>query len=61
MGRFIFKKGRHKMTELATLLVIAIFVAWGWAILKDDKADRKKELYRKAERAAEYRLRREEM
>jgi len=48
------------MTELITLLVIAIFAAWGWAILRDDKMDRKKELYRKAERAAEYRLRREE-
>ena len=48
------------MFELITILVIVIFAAWGWAILKDDKADRKKELYRKAERAAEYRLRREE-
>ena len=47
------------MTELITLLVIAIFAAWGWTILKDDKADKKKELYRKAERAAEYRLKRE--
>ena len=47
------------MIELFTLLVIAIFAAWGWAILRDDKADRKKELYRKAERTAEYRLKRE--
>ena len=47
------------MTELITLLVIAIFALWGWSILKDDKAERKKELYRRAERAAGYRLKRE--
>jgi len=48
------------MTELIIFLVIAIFAAWGWAIIKDDRADRKKELYRKAELAAEYRLKRED-
>ena len=48
------------MTELFILLVIILFAAWVLAIWRDDKAERKKELYRKAERAAEYRLKREE-
>jgi len=47
------------MIELIMFLVITIFAVWGWSILRDDKAKRKKELYRRAERAAEYRLKRE--
>jgi len=48
------------MTELFTLLVVLIFAFWGWDILKKDKAERKQRLYRSAERAGQYRLKREE-
>ena len=47
------------MIELITLLVIVIFVAWGYDILKKDKAERKQRLYRSAEIIARYRVGRE--
>ena len=47
------------MTELFTLLAIILFAAWVLAIWRDDKAERKRKLYRRAEIIGRYRVGRE--